>query len=138
ALYLPEKDSQIPEAERDRYNGQLGTLQMNGQSIYKFAVTVLTESVRHALEATDLTSEDISVVLPHQSNIRMLQSAWKQLGFAEDRIHINIDRFGNTGAASCGLCLHECLEESRLTAGDKFVFVAQGGGLSWGASVWQL
>lgn len=138
ALYLPEVESQIPDEEREIYNGQLGTLQMNGRSVYKFAVTVLTDSVRTALEATSLTSDEIAMVIPHQSNIRMLQSAWKNLGFAGDRIHINIDRYGNTGAASCGICLHECLESGQLKPGDKFVFVAQGGGLSWGASVWQL
>ncbi|MEM9284076.1 MAG: 3-oxoacyl-[acyl-carrier-protein] synthase III C-terminal domain-containing protein, partial [Verrucomicrobiota bacterium] len=60
------------------------------------------------------------------------------LGFSEEKIAINIDRYGNTGAASCGICLHEMMDSGRVAEGDKIIFVAQGGGLSWGASVWQL
>lgn len=138
ALYLPEEQGQIPPGEEERYNGKLGTLQMNGASVYKFAVQILADSVENALDAVGMTSDDISMVIPHQSNIRMLQSSWKRLGFNEDKILINIDKYGNTGAASCGICLHECIATGRVKPGDKVVFVAQGGGLSWGASVWQL
>ena len=137
-LYIPEVDGDIPDGQEGNYNGKLGTLQMDGRSVYKFAVRVLAESVENALKALDLTANDISIVLPHQSNIRMIESAWSNLGIDHDKIHINIDRYGNTGAASCGICLHECLADGKLKAGDKVIFVAQGGGLSWEAAVWQL
>ena len=138
ALYVPRDDSDIPDAGRESFNGKFNTLQMNGREVYKFAVNVLRECVLEALEHTGLTPDDIKMVIPHQSNIRMLQSAWKKLGFPNEKIYINIDRFGNTSAASVGLCMHELTEQGKLNEGDYVIFVAQGGGLTWGASLWKL
>ena len=78
------------------------------------------------------------MVIAHQSNIRMLESSWKRLGFGREKVHINLDRYGNTSAASVGICLHELMEAGQLVQGDCVIFVAQGGGLSWGANLWQL
>ncbi len=138
ALYVPRNEQDIPEAGRDSFNGKFDTLQMNGREVFKFAVNALKECVREALDQTGLTHDDIKMVIPHQSNIRMLTSAWKKMGFPDDKIYINIDRFGNTSAASIGLCLHELTEQGRLEEGDHVIFVAQGGGLTWGASLWRL
>jgi 3-oxoacyl-[acyl-carrier-protein] synthase III len=111
---------------------------MNGRAVYKFAVEMLAECVEEALEATGLTAGDIKMVIPHQSNIRMLHSAWKRLGFDTEKIYINIDRYGNTSAASVGICLHELMSEKKISRGDYLIFVAQGGGLSWGTNLWRL
>jgi len=138
ALYVPRTESDIPDAGKENFNGKLNTLQMNGREVYKFAVNALQECVREALAHTGLEPDDIKMVIPHQSNIRMLTTAWKKLGFPTDKIYINIDRFGNTSAASIGLCLHELTEQGRLEEGDHVIFVAQGGGLTWGASLWKL
>jgi 3-oxoacyl-[acyl-carrier-protein] synthase-3 len=138
ALYVPRSERDIPEGEHESFNGKYDTLQMNGREVFKFAVNALKECVSEALEHTGLTHEDIKMVVPHQSNIRMLKSAWKKLGFPDDKIYINIDRFGNTSAASIGLCMHELTEQGRLEEGDHVIFVAQGGGLTWGASLWRL
>jgi len=138
ALYVPRSEQDIPAAGRDSFNGKFDTLQMNGREVYKFAVNALKECVQEALMHTGLTHNDIKMVIPHQSNIRMLTSAWKKLGFPDDKIYINIDRFGNTSSASIGLCLHELTEQGRLEEGDHVIFVAQGGGLTWGASLWRL
>ena len=138
SLYIAEREDQIPEGSKDGFNGKLGAIQMDGRSVYKFAVEALASSVEEAMAETGDTVEDISMVISHQSNSRMLHSAWERLGFPEEKIYINIDRFGNTGAASVGICLHECLRDGLLKRGDRVVFVAQGGGLSWGSSVWQL
>ncbi len=138
ALYVPRNEQDIPEGGHENFNGKYDTLQMNGREVFKFAVNALKECVREALDHTGLSHEDIKMVVPHQSNIRMLKSAWKKLGFPEDKIYINIDRFGNTSAASIGLCMHELTEQGRLQEGDHVIFVAQGGGLTWGASLWRL
>ncbi|MEZ6191104.1 MAG: beta-ketoacyl-ACP synthase III [Phycisphaerales bacterium] len=138
ALYVPRSESDIPEGGHESFNGKYDTLQMNGREVYKFAVNALQECVHEALEHTGLTHEDIKMVIPHQSNIRMLQSAWKKMGFPDEKIYVNIDRFGNTSAASIGLCMHELTEQGRLSEGDHVIFVAQGGGLTWGASLWRL
>ncbi len=138
ALYVPRCEDDIPEGGKETFNGKFDTLQMNGREVYKFAVNALKECVSEALEQTGLTHEDIKMVIPHQSNIRMLQTAWKKLGFPDDKIYINIDRFGNTSAATIGLCMHELTEQGRFEVGDHVIFVAQGGGLTWGASLWRL
>jgi len=138
SLYIPEHENQIPESSEEIYNGTMGTLQMDGRSVYKFAVEALANSVEGSLKALDLTADDIAMVVSHQSNIRMLKSAWKRLDIPEEKIFINIDRYANTGAASIGICLHECLQDGLIKPGDKIVLVAQGGGLSWGASVWKI
>jgi len=68
----------------------------------------------------------------------MLKTAWRRLGFDESKIYINIDRYGNTSAASAGICFDELMQQGTLKKGDHVIFVAQGGGLSWGANVWKL
>ena len=138
ALYVPRSERDVPESSAHVFTGKFNTLQMDGRAVYKFAVTQLAACVEEAMTATGLAADDIKMVIPHQSNIRMLESAWKRLGFDLDKVHINIDRFGNTSAASAGICLHELMAEGRLTKGDHVVFVAQGGGLSWGTSLWKL
>lgn len=137
-LYVPRTERDIPDSEAEHFSGKLNTLQMNGKAVYKFAVEKLAECVEEALDATGLGPDDIKMVIPHQSNIRMLKSAWKRLGFDEAKIHINIDRYGNTSAASAGVCLHELMDADQLEPGDRVVFVAQGGGLSWGANLWRI
>ncbi len=137
-LYVPRTESDIPERGKESFNGKFNTLQMNGREVYKFAVNALQECVRNALDHTGLTADDIKMVVAHQSNIRMLQSAWKKMGFPDEKIYINIDRFGNTSAASIGLCMHELTEQGTVGEGDYVIFVAQGGGLTWGASLWRL
>lgn len=137
-LYVPRTEADIPDGELANFNGRFNTLQMNGRAVYKFAVEKLAECVELALGRTGLDASQIKMVIPHQSNIRMLQSAWKRLGFDDDKIYINIDRYGNTSAASVGICLHELTEQGRLEKGDHVIFVAQGGGLSWGVCLWRL
>lgn len=138
SLYVPRSEADIPPGEDENYSGKLNTLQMNGKAVYKFAVQILAESVENALRATGLTPDDIKMVIAHQSNERMLKSSWKRLGFDDDKVYINIDRFGNTSAASAGICLHELRQSGRVVEGDYVIFVAQGGGLSWGANLWRL
>ena len=137
-LYVPRDRQQVPESETERFSGRLNTLQMNGKIVYKFAVEKLAECVDEALAAHGLSPDDIAMVVPHQSNMRMLKSAWKRLGFPEQKIHINIDRFGNTSAASAAVCLDELVCDGAIKPRDKIIFVAQGGGLSWGVNLWQM
>ncbi len=138
ALYVPRTEADVPDSEKETFSGKFDTLQMNGRAVYKFAVQTLADCVEEALNHTGRTADDIKVVIPHQSNIRMLKSAWKRLGFPEEKIYINIDRLGNTSAASAGIVLHELMDSGQLQTGDEVIFVAQGGGLSWGASLWKL
>lgn len=144
ALYIPRDASDFPayvnpeDTSQPGWNGQFNTLQMQGQAVFKFAVNALRNCVELAMAKTGLTADDIAMVVPHQSNLRIMQTAWKKLGFSDEKIYVNIDRYGNTSAASMGLCFHELRAQGRIHPGQKVIFVAQGGGLTWGASLWQL
>ncbi len=80
----------------------------------------------------------MSVIIPHQSNARILESARDKLGLTTDQLYINIDRYANTSAASVPICLHELVDSGRLKQGDLILFVALGGGLSWASNLWRL
>ncbi|MFA7235310.1 MAG: beta-ketoacyl-ACP synthase III [Phycisphaeraceae bacterium] len=137
-LYVPRTETDIPPSGKETFTGKFNTLQMNGRAVYKFAVEKLAECVESAMTYCGMTAADIKMVIPHQSNSRMLESAWKKLGFDTDKIYMNIDRYGNTSAASVGICLHELMDQKMIGEGDHVIFVAQGGGLSWGTSLWRL
>ncbi len=136
-LYLPQSKRDLP-VETNGFSGKFNTLQMNGREVYKFAVTTLQACIEEALKACDLKPTDLAMIIPHQSNSRILESAREKLGLPEDRLYINIDRYGNTSAASVPICLHELRSEGRLKEGDLVLFVALGGGLTWSSSLWRL
>ncbi|WP_432799199.1 beta-ketoacyl-ACP synthase III [Poriferisphaera sp. WC338] len=138
ALFVPREEADIPNGEENTFSGKYDKLQMNGKAVYKFAVNALADCVDLALKETGLTSDQVKMVVPHQSNLRMLTSAWKKLGFKGEKVYVNIDRFGNTSAATVGVCLHELVRDGVVKEGDYVIFVAQGGGLSWGSALWKL
>ncbi|MBI1375062.1 MAG: beta-ketoacyl-ACP synthase III [Phycisphaera sp.] len=135
-LYCPRSEAEVPEG--GVFNGQVDTLQMNGREVYKFAVNTLQSTILDAIEGSGLSVDDIAMVIPHQSNTRILDSARVKLGLPEEKMYVNLPRYGNTSAASVGLCLHELMNEGKLKTGDVVLLVALGGGLTWGASVWRL
>lgn len=135
-LYCPRSEADVPEG--GVFNGMYDALQMNGREVFKFAVTKFQAVIAEAMDAVGMGPDDVKVVIPHQSNIRIIESARKKLGLGEDKVYVNLDRYGNTSAASVGICLHELMEAGSLEKGDMVVFVAFGGGLTWGSSVWRL
>ncbi|QNN24524.1 ketoacyl-ACP synthase III [Planctomycetales bacterium ZRK34] len=136
-LYVPRTEQDVP-GQGAAFSGKFDTLQMNGREIYKFAVNTLQSSIHEALEECGLDLNDVKVIIPHQSNVRILESAREKLGLPEDKVYINLPRYGNTSAASVGICLHELMDAGRLQRGDLVVFIALGGGLTWATSVWKL
>jgi 3-oxoacyl-[acyl-carrier-protein] synthase-3 len=108
---------------------------MDGPQVYKFATTVSVESAQRALEAAGLTVKDVDRFVPHQANLRIIEHAARRLGIPEDRVEANVDRYGNTSAASIPLCLDEAYRAGRLKAGDIVLMTGYGGGLSWGSCV---
>ena len=136
-LYRPMDESQIPEWDKENPI-RPGCVRMSGQDIYRFAVTKFGEVIASGLEATALKSEDISQFICHQSNIRILQKAMERNEIPDEKLRINIDRYGNTSAASVPIILHELRSEGKLAAGDLAMFVAFGAGLTWAANVWRV
>jgi 3-oxoacyl-[acyl-carrier-protein] synthase III len=108
---------------------------MDGAQVYKFATTVSVDSARRALEAAGLTVADVDVFVPHQANRRIIDHAARRLGLDESKVITNVDRFGNTSAASIPICLDEAHADGRIKAGDIVLMTGFGGGLSWGSCV---
>ena len=117
-----------------------GHVQMNGASVFKFAVGTFPELIQQTLDKTQMSASDVHMFVCHQSNARILQAARERFGLAEDKLYVNIDRFGNTVGASVPLCLDELVRAGRinLDSGQRIMMVAFGGGLTWGSSLWQL
>ena len=90
------------------------------------------------MTACELTPDDVKLVVPHQSNVRIIEAAREKAGFPEHKVYINLPRYGNTSAASVGICLHELMDAGDLGPGDVVIFVGLGGGLTWASSVWRL
>ncbi len=137
SLYLPRRGQDVPASD-GRNPIQLGCLRMNGREIYKFAITKFREVIEEALAATGLSVDDVSQFICHQSNLRIIESAMDKLGLPPEKVHVNIDRFGNCSAGSVGLCLAELWQAGKIKEGEHVLFVAFGGGLTWATSVWRI
>ncbi|MEO8609631.1 MAG: beta-ketoacyl-ACP synthase III [Chloroflexota bacterium] len=110
---------------------------MNGGEVFKFATRVIGESIGQALDKIDLTLDDVSLIVPHQANTRIIQAAARSMKIEPDMFVSNIDHYGNTSAASIPLALCEAIQQGRVHEGDKLVFVGFGGGLTWASMVVQ-
>ena len=137
SLYMPRRVQEIPDHDLDN-TIRIGALRMNGRDIYKFAVTKFREVIEDALAATGLEVDDIAQFVCHQSNVRIIDAARQKIGLPEDKVYVNIDRYGNTSAGSVGLCFDELWRAGKIERGDKVMLIAFGGGLTWASSVWQL
>ena len=134
-LYHPKLDRDVPE--NDTANPiRLGHLRMHGREIYKFAVTRFQEAIREALDRTGLKVGDVQHYICHQSNLRIIESAIEKLQLPADRVYVNIDRYGNTSAASIPICLDELTEAGRIEPGKPIILVAFGAGVTWASCVW--
>jgi 3-oxoacyl-[acyl-carrier-protein] synthase-3 len=111
----------------------LHTIQMQGNQVFKIAVRVMCQSALDILEKTGLTAEDVSLVVPHQANNRIIEALSQRLNIGIDRFKVNLDRYGNTSAASIPIALDEAYRNGRIKSGDNILMVAFGGGLTWAA-----
>ncbi|HSJ16266.1 MAG TPA: beta-ketoacyl-ACP synthase III [Longimicrobiales bacterium] len=107
---------------------------MKGREVFKNAVTRMPESVRLALETNGLGIPDIDLLIAHQANLRINEMVAKQLGLREDQVYNNIERFGNTTAATIPIALDECVQSGRLERGDLLLLTAFGSGFTWGSA----
>jgi 3-oxoacyl-[acyl-carrier-protein] synthase-3 len=108
---------------------------MDGPQVYKFATTVSVESAERVLDAIGMTVADVDLFVPHQANLRIIEHAARRLGIPPEKIVSNVDRYGNTSAASIPICLDEAYRSGRMRPGAIVLMVGFGGGLSWGSCV---
>ena len=114
----------------DLYN-----LKMNGREVFKFATRTMGTALGEVLDRAGRTVEDVDLFIPHQANARIIQYAATEYDLPSDKVVMNVDRYGNTSAASVPIALSEALEEGRATPGDTLAFVAFGAGLTWAAAI---
>lgn len=135
-LNIPAGGSKFPTCQ-DTLDGRLHYLKMNGREVYRFATRVMGRAAKQACEKAGIGLDEIDLFIPHQANIRIINSASKYLKIGEDKVFTNLDKYGNTSSASIPIALCEAIEQKRIKANDKLVMVGFGGGLTWGASVVQ-
>ena len=110
-------------------------IQMKGPELFKVAVRALSDVTKKALEKADLDPADIQLMVPHQANLRIIKAVAERLGASMDKVHCNVQRFGNTSAASIPIALDEAVREGKVHDNAIVVLNGCGGGLTWGASV---
>jgi 3-oxoacyl-[acyl-carrier-protein] synthase-3 len=115
--------------------GKKHTIFMNGREVFKFAVKAMNRSTETALAKAELSKEDIDLFIPHQANIRIIESAMKRFGLPQEKVMVNLEKYGNMSAASIPVALSEALEQGRIRRGDIVVLCGFGGGLTWGSTV---
>ncbi len=137
SLYVPDGGSTSPITQRT-VDERRQYLRMNGQEVFKFAVRTLASSLKRTVYQAGLTPDEIDLYIPHQANKRIIETASRQLRVPLDKFYINIDRYGNTSAASVPLAMVEAIEEGRLKDGDLVAMCAFGAGLTWATVVMQM
>ncbi|MCC7113783.1 MAG: ketoacyl-ACP synthase III [Burkholderiales bacterium] len=110
-------------------------VQMDGQAVFKFAVRVLAEAADDALAACAMPRDAIDWLIPHQANLRIMDSTAKRLGIAHERVVVTVDRHANTSAASIPLALDEAVRDGRVRAGQHLMLLGVGGGFTWGSAL---
>jgi 3-oxoacyl-[acyl-carrier-protein] synthase-3 len=110
---------------------------MSGKEVFKSAVTLMPQAVREVCAEAGVAVEDLDLVLVHQANLRIIEGVQKALGLTPEKVPHNIERYGNTTAATLPILLHECLEDGRIQPGMLVAFTALGSGLHWGAALYR-
>ncbi len=135
-LYAHGSGSREP-IDHAALDAKLHLIHMQGRETFKLAVNKMVESTGSVLSKANLTKDDIAFLIPHQANKRIIDATARYLGLPDDKVVINISEYGNTSAASIPMALSETVRTGRVKPGDLIVFVAFGGGLSWGAVAWR-
>ncbi len=131
-LSVPAGGSRMP-ASLETVHRNLHTIQMNGREVFRFATRVMADATRQVAERAGMAVEDLSLVVPHQANRRIIEAAARGLKLPMERFMVNLDRYGNTSSASIPIAVCEALECGRIRPGDNVVLVGFGAGLTWGA-----
>ncbi len=133
-LSIPAGGSRLPAGNESLEKNQ-HFLQMNGKEVYKVAAGGMAKAISSALENAGLTLEDVDLIIPHQANVRIIESLRQKLNLAQEKVFVNLTSYGNTSAASIPIALCEALEAHKIKEGDIVVLVSFGAGLTWGASI---
>ncbi len=131
-LSLPAVELINPFVKKER-DETSSVVTMKGQEVFKYAVRSVIENIKTVLNQAILTEEDIKYIIPHQANFRIIEQAAKSCGIPIDKFYINLDRYGNTSAATIGIALDEMVQKNQLASGDKLILLGFGAGMTSGA-----
>lgn len=130
-LFMDSPKSLNPNLQQENWQGSF--IQMNGSDIFKHAVRMMEEAVTGLLQRHKVAIDDIGIMIPHQANIRILNNLKDRLKIPEEKVFVNLDKYGNTSAASIPIALDEANQQGRLIRGDIVLLCTFGGGLTWGS-----
>ena len=131
-LYMPAGGSRHP-ASHETVDARMHYAKMKGNEVFKVAVRMFVDSTVRVLERNGLTAADVDLFIPHQANLRIIEAAAKRVELPMERVFVNVDRYGNTGAASVYVALEEAVSAGRLAPGSLVLLAAFGGGFAWGS-----
>ena len=134
ALLVPAGGTRLPSSY-ESIDARQHFIKMDGKDVYRFAVSTVPDACAEAIAKAGLTVDDIDLFVLHQANVRIIRAVVEALGGSWDRAFVNVDRYGNTSAASVPIALCEAVEMGRLKPGDRVLVAGFGGGLTWGAAV---
>ncbi len=130
-LYVPGGIGPSPFEEREHVKPHF---KMHGNETFKVAVMTIAAALKEVMRSSGLSIEDISLLIPHQANIRIIKAVQVRLGLSDERVYSNVENYGNTSAASIPIALDEAVREGAVKPGDIVLFVAFGGGLTWASA----
>lgn len=133
-LIQPAGGSRLP-ASYETVSNRLHTIKMDGREVFKFAVRIIEKSSKEVLRKANILLEQIDLLIPHQANMRIVQSAIKKLQLEENKVYINLDKYGNMSSASIPVALDEAYKKGIFSKGDLVLLVAFGAGLTWGSTL---
>ncbi len=133
-LIIPKGGSK-EKLTKETVNDPLASIQMDGRAIYKFAINIIVKMMDEALATAGLKKEDVTFLIPHQANKRMIDYAQDKLGLSDNQVYVNIDKYGNTSGASIPIAITEVMSKNLLKKGDIVITVGFGAGLTYGANV---
>jgi len=136
-LGMPAGGSRLP-ASHETVDQRLHTIKMRGREVFKLGVRIMPEAAQRALDMAGLTIDEIDLFIPHQANMRIIEAVGDRLGIPPEKVYINVDRYGNTSAATTIVALDEAIRERWVKPGDVVLLVTFGAGLTWGSTVIKL
>ena len=136
-LGIPAGGSRMPVTQK-AIDQKLDKIQMNGREVFKLGVRLMPEAAHRVLRQANVSVEDIDLLIPHQANLRIIEAVGDRLGVPREKVYINVDKYGNTSAATVIIALDEAIREGRAKPGDLLLLVTFGAGLTWGSTLLQL
>ena len=136
-LGIPAGGSRMPVTS-DALDQNLNKIQMNGREVFKLGVRLMPEAAERALKKADISVDEIDLLIPHQANLRIIEAVGQRLGVPREKVYVNVDKYGNTSAATVIIALDEAIQQGRAKPGDLILLVTFGAGLTWGSTLLRL